>query len=153
MQTWVSLIHAATHLRAGLEKRFREELSFGLSEQDLLKQLYVNHGELTLTELSRRIYFSKAGLTKMLDRLEASGFVKREPVPQDRRAVRARLTAKGEAAFAKSRSILGDYVQSALRDRLNDTELLALKDSLETLLTAHGVWDGQQRHLRGGSDD
>lgn len=149
MQTWVSLIHAATHLRTGLEETFRTELGFGLSEQDLLKQLSKNGGQLTLTELGKRIYFSKAGITKMLDRLEHAGLVTRQAVPGDRRSMSARLTKKGEAAFAKSTKILGAYVKGALRDHLSDDALINMKEALEELLMSHGVWEGQQRHLRG----
>ncbi len=152
MQTWVSLIHASTYLRHGLEQALRAELGFGLSEQDLIKQLHVNGGALTLTELSRRIYFSKAGITRMLDRLEQAGLVQRQKVEGDRRSLSAVLTPAGEDAFARSRDLLGRYVKAALHDKLTDDELLGLKDILESLLAAHGVFEGQQRHLKGGPE-
>ncbi|MEM9494859.1 MAG: MarR family transcriptional regulator [Pseudomonadota bacterium] len=150
MQAWVSLIHAGTFLRQGLERELRTTLGLSLAEQDLIKQLYLNDRRLTLSELSDRIYFSKAGVTRMLDRLEDAGFVKREATENDRRALHAVLTRKGENAFASSREVLERYVKKHLRDALGDDDLLALKDSLESLLRSHGVWDGQKRHLRGG---
>ena len=149
MLTWVSLIHAATHFRAGLEKRFQEEFGFGLSEQDLMKQLKMNDGQLRLNELGDRIYFSKAGITKMLDRLEKADLVKREPLPGDRRAMTARLTEHGEAVFKRSRITLADYVRRVLRDPLSDQAILSLQSGLTSLLDAHDLLDGQARHLRG----
>lgn len=149
MQAWVSLIHAGTFLRQGLEEELRAKLGLSLAEQDLIKQLYVNKSRLTLSELSARLYFSKGGVTRMLDRLEDAGFVQRQNAEGDRRALHAVLTPKGEKVFSASRIIVEAYAKTALRDALGDGDLLALKSSLENLLTHHGVWDGQQRHLRG----
>ncbi|MEL6365096.1 MAG: MarR family transcriptional regulator [Pseudomonadota bacterium] len=150
MLTWASLVHASTRLQAGLERELREALGFGLSEQDLIKQLNANGGRLTLTELSERIFLSKAGLTRMLDRLQDAGLVVRAPVDGDRRSMSAALTAAGETAFARSRTILEAYVRKEVRDRLAENELLALKTGLEALLRGHGVWEGQMEHLKGG---
>lgn len=153
MQAWVSLIHAATHLKNGLEERLLDDLEITLAEQDLLKQLAVNDTALTLTEISRRLYFSKGGLTRMLDRLENAGLVRREAVAGDRRRSRAALTRKGRAVFERSRTIIVGYVQGALKDRLPDADLIMLKAILQRLLEAHDVFEGQQRHLRGEPGD
>jgi DNA-binding MarR family transcriptional regulator len=149
MQAWVSLIHAATHLRRGLEEVLLTELGFGLAEQDLIKQLYVNGGALTHTELSRRIYFSKSGVTRMIDRLEDAGFVERKRVAGDRRAINAVLTPTGRDAFNRSRIILRGYVKKTLGAALADDDIAVLGSVLEKLLRAADVFDGQQRHLKG----
>lgn len=153
MQSWVSLIHAATHLRRGLEEAFLTELGFGLPEQDLIKQLHVNGGAMTLTELSQRIYFSKSGVTRMIDRLEDAGFVARKPVAGDRRAINAVLTTKGRKAFDRSRTILRGYVENTLGDALSNEDQKTLKNILEKLLRAEGVFEGQRRHLKGEAGD
>ncbi|WP_306251386.1 MarR family winged helix-turn-helix transcriptional regulator [Parvularcula sp. IMCC14364] len=149
MQAWVNLIHAGTYLRQGLERAFREELGISLSEQDLLKQLSVNDGVLMLSELGDRIYFSKAGITRMLDRLEKRGLVRRQEVPGNRRSLSAVLTPAGRKTFEQSREILSVYVEKSLYDKLDDEEIISLKNNLTSLLKAHGVFDGQQRHLKG----
>ncbi|MDX1556542.1 MAG: MarR family transcriptional regulator, partial [Xanthomonadales bacterium] len=117
MMTWVSLVHAATFLRSGLEAELRKSLGISLAEQDLIKQLHVSGGNLTLGELGKRIYFSKAGITRMLDRLEVSGLVRRQAVEGDRRSLTAVLTGKGEQTLAESRRILKRFVRTELRDR------------------------------------
>lgn len=149
MQAWVSLIHAGTHFRHGLEKSLRDEIGISLAEQDLIKQLHVNGGVLTLTELSQRIYFSKAGVTRMLDRLEKSGLVVREPVPEDRRAFHAVLTPRGRETFDRSRVVLRDFVERHLGAVLDHDDLNELARILEHLLRAEGVFEGQQHHLKG----
>lgn len=149
MMTWASLIHAGTFLRHGLEGELRKELGISLAEQDLIKQLHANAGALSLTELGKRIFFSKAGITRMLDRLEKSGLVERQAVEGDRRSLTAVLTKKGETTFQRSREVLQRFVRAELKERLSDRDLKDLRRCLQSLLEAHGLWAGQQRHLKG----
>jgi len=148
MMTWVSLVHAGTYLPRALSQHLQEELGISLAEQDLLKQLKTGSGEMKLVELSRRIYLSKAGVTKMVTRLETAGLITRVQSETDRRVVLARLTAKGEKVLDRSRTLLVAWVEKNLRDHLTPMQLLALRDSLETLLKGHDRWAGQLKHLR-----
>ena len=149
MLTWVSLVHAGTYLPGALNQRLQDELGISLAEQDLLKQLSVAGGRLKLIELSRRLYLSKAGVTKMMDRLEATGLVKRERSDSDRRVVNAQLTPAGKETFLRSRNLLGPWVKNNLADHLSDSQLRALLDALKSVLEGHDRWDGQMAHLRG----
>ncbi len=150
MLTWVSLVHAGTHLPAELGRYLQAEVGLSLAEQDLLKQLMLGGGELKLSELSQRIYLSKAGITKMMDRLQKAGFVKRVPSTTDRRVIMARLTKRGAIVLERSFELLGTWVEANLRQHLDDNQLLALKDSLEALLKSHDRWEGQVQHQAGG---
>ena len=150
MLTWVSLVDAGSYLPAELGRYLQAEIGLSLAEQDMLKQLKLGGGELKLIELSQRIYLSKAGITKMMDRLERSEFVKRVPSKTDRRVIMARLTQSGEKVLARSFELLGPWVEENLRQHLSDKQLLALKDSLETVLKSHDRWEGQIAHLAGG---
>jgi DNA-binding MarR family transcriptional regulator len=125
------------------------EVGLSLAEQDLLKQLMLGGGELKLSELSQRINLSKAGITKMMDRLQKAGFVKRVPSKTDRRVIMARLTKRGAIVLERSFELLGPWVETNLRQHLDDNQLLALKDSLEALLKSHDRWEGQVQHLAG----
>lgn len=48
------------------------------------------------TDLARSSLITSGAMTARLNRLEGSGLIERTPDPADRRAVRVRLTAKGE---------------------------------------------------------
>ena len=150
MLTWVSLVHAGTYLPAELGRYLQAEVGLSLAEQDLLKQLMLGGGELKLSALSKRIYLSKAGITKMMDRLEKTGFVKRVPSKTDRRVIMARLTKRGAKALEHSFELLGPWVEENLRQHLDDNQLLAMKDALQALLVGHDRWKGQVEHLAGG---
>ena len=149
MLTWVSLVHAGSYLPAELGRYLQAEVGLSLAEQDLLKQLMLGGGELKLSALSRRIFLSKAGITKMMDRLEKTGFVKRVPSKTDRRVIMARLTKRGAKALERSFQLLGPWVEENLRQHLDDNQLLAMKDALQALLSGHDRWEGQAEHLAG----
>ena len=51
--------------------------------------------QLTPSELSHHLLFTSGGLTKLLERLERSGLIRREPGTDDRRVVLVRLTDEG----------------------------------------------------------
>jgi DNA-binding MarR family transcriptional regulator len=55
--------------------------------------------ELNPTELFRGLMLSSGAMTNRIDRLERAGLVERREDPDDRRATRVRLTAKGLATI------------------------------------------------------
>ncbi|MDD6144400.1 MAG: MarR family transcriptional regulator [bacterium] len=57
---------------------------------------------ITIRQLSAQTSLANTTLTSMLDRMEASGLIRREPSPKDRRALLIRLTDK-------ARSLQADY--------------------------------------------
>lgn len=70
---------------------------------------------LTPGELSRSTMVTTGGMTKRLDRLEATGMIRREPDPRDRRGKLIALTPKG-------RDLVDHAVEAHLR---NEERLLA----------------------------
>ena len=68
-------------------------MGLGLSEIAALEHL--QGGELTPTELGRRLYMSSGAVTALVDRLERAGYVERRPNPRDRRSSVVRVTRAG----------------------------------------------------------
>lgn len=56
---------------------------------------------LSQSQLSDRLEIGNATVGKTIQRLERNGFVERARVTDDRRRIMVKLTAKGEAAYAK----------------------------------------------------
>lgn len=76
---------------------------------------------------------TSGGMTLTLDRLQAAGWISREPDPGDRRRVLVRLTdAGGELALAVNRS-LHDWERALLGRRQLATTIDALDDLLGLL--------------------
>ena len=153
MLAWVSFVHTSTYLISELDRHLRDEVGVSLSEHDLLSQLDKVGGEVMLSELARRVYLSKAGMTKMIDRLEKAGQVERVWPGGDRRVTSAKLTTAGRATLSRSRPTLVAWVEANLRAHLSDEQVISLRDSLRALLEGHGRWEGQMRHLLGEPHD
>jgi DNA-binding MarR family transcriptional regulator len=87
-------------MQAGHEIENRLEgalLACGLSlaKYGVLHALAEAREPLTLTELAERLSCVRSNITQLMDRLEADGLVRRYDDPDDRRIVRAALTALG----------------------------------------------------------
>jgi DNA-binding MarR family transcriptional regulator len=54
-----------------------------------------------LGELAAKLTISRGGMTKLVDRLEQAGLLRREPTPDDRRGSYAVLTAAGEMTLKR----------------------------------------------------
>lgn len=83
----------------------------GLSALDLnaLTRLTRSPGrKLRMTDLAKQTNLSTSGVTRLVDRLERNGFVRRESDPTDRRSSYAVLTAAGATRVAR---ILPAYLE------------------------------------------
>ena len=85
---------------------------------------------LRMTQLAREMTISTSGLTRLVDRIEAAGHVRREACPEDRRGFHAVLTPAGlrtvEAALPRHLDDLDRYLEGGL----SPAELTQLTDLL-----------------------
>jgi DNA-binding MarR family transcriptional regulator len=68
------------------------------------------------SELCKGISYDAGAMTRMLDRLEAKGLVRRTRSPDDRRLVNLELTQAGKAAYPRLREISMRVLNHSLRD-------------------------------------
>ena len=124
----------ARALRTEYDRRVRE-LGLTRSQWWVMNHLYRNPG-LTQSELAEILEVEKPSVGRLLDRLEAKGWIRREHDARDRRAWRVHL---GEAAEPQMRALrkraaelMGDALaglSAGDRERLIDL-LLAVKANL-----------------------
>ena len=80
-------------------------------------------------ELADHLDIEPITLCRILDRLEESGLVERRRDPEDRRAWRLHLTAKGEPLVGKLRTLAGQMAQEAFAGVAPET-IDILRDAL-----------------------
>ena len=121
-------------LRVTYDRRVRE-LGLTRSQWWVLTHLYRKDG-LTQSELAEMLELEKPSLCRLLDRLEANGWVRRAADPSDRRAKRIYLTEQVEEPMQVMREIAAGVREDALsglsaadQDRFVDT-LLTIKSNL-----------------------
>jgi MarR family 2-MHQ and catechol resistance regulon transcriptional repressor len=86
------------HAGLGAELDRRLEAECGLSSQwfeVMLRLARSPDHRLRMTDLAGQVTLTPSGLTRVVDRLEAEGFVRRESCKSDRRGSNAVLTSKG----------------------------------------------------------
>ncbi len=86
-----------------------------------------------ISALSERTGLAKTTLTSMLDRLERSGHIRREPDPADRRAVRICLTESAEALRGKYGEVSA-LMNEVFYKGFDDDEILAFEKALRKIL-------------------
>jgi DNA-binding MarR family transcriptional regulator len=109
------------------------QASGGLSFRwyDVMVQLDEAGGGVPMTEIANRILASKSGLTRVIDKMEDAGLVRRERPPGDRRVVLVHMTPEGEAALRASRLVHRDGIRRHFTEQLDADDLARLQAMLE----------------------
>lgn len=94
VRTWRTMLQIHAELIGELETRFRREHGLSVSEFDVLVNLDPRK-PLRHMELADRVILSRTALTRLLDRLQARGWVQRGTASQDQRGVVVTLTERG----------------------------------------------------------
>lgn len=81
-----------------LRTQWRTVANLGTHERMAISQLRV-YGSMPMSELASRISLSRAAVTSLIDRLEAEGWVQRQPDEHDRRRTVLRLLPRAGEAF------------------------------------------------------
>lgn len=79
-------------------------------------------GSMRMAELADSVLLSRSGLTRLVDRLERDGLVRRESCPGDARGLNAVITDAGRERFHTARRTHLAGVRSRYLDRLTDDE-------------------------------
>jgi DNA-binding MarR family transcriptional regulator len=108
---WRGIIFANAKVFRDVERKLEEHSGISLAFLDALSRLYdAPGGRLRMQELQERSLFTHSGMTRLADRIEAAGLIRRESVPGDRRGVSVVITPEGrrvyEEAFARHQADL-----------------------------------------------
>lgn len=89
--------------------------------------------DMTLRELADHLRITSPGALKIVDDLEAHGYLAREDDPSDRRAKRLRLTSRGQAALAAARAFHRRF-EAQVRARAGAAAAKTLRDVLRGIV-------------------
>jgi DNA-binding MarR family transcriptional regulator len=124
---WRQFLRAHAMIMRRLEADLTAAHQLPLATYDVLVQLVEAPDQrLRMTELADRVLLSRSGLTRLVDRLERQGLVRREPSPMDARGFYAVLT---DAGFDRLRSATGTHLRGVneyVVSRLTSAELAQL---------------------------
>ena len=112
--------------------RHIESLGLTPSQFDVIAELGDTDG-LTCADLSSATLVTKGTLTGVLDRLEKKGIIQRETLAGDRRAIKVRLTSKGDALFRKVFPTHAEFLRPYFKGALSPVEVKNMKPILVRL--------------------
>ena len=133
---WRTFLRAHAQATRALEADLLAEHDLPLPSYDVLLQLAESpQRALRMTELATRVLLSRSGLTRLVDRLEKEGLVRRQVCPSDARGTLAVLTDQGlcrlRAAAPTHLRGVADYVTG----RLTEAEVAGLTQLLGKLVS------------------
>lgn len=118
---------------------FIEAIDRELAPLDVTAAQYIIMGHLahnladSASQLCKGISYDPGAMTRMIDRLEAKGFIRRVRSAEDRRAVNLELTVEGKAVFPKLRVSVVGVLNRFLRG-FSKTEARQLEGFLQRIL-------------------
>lgn len=123
-----------------LHKRFqelnREEFRpYDLSTPQYAILFHATVEGVPLSHICQEMVADNSNLTRLVDRLEARGLVRRAPDPRDRRVTLVQLTPEGKALIDELRPRHRDYIERRM-SHLTPEQLDALHSAMETLYSA-----------------
>jgi len=128
---WRGILFASNRVLRVVEQDLKGHSGLSLTFLDVLSRLYDAPGRrLRVLELQERALFTFSGMTRLLDRIEEAGLVRRERVPGDRRGVSVVLTSEGAAAYEQAMERHMRDIEREFGARLTPEEHRAVADAL-----------------------
>ena len=120
---WRGLITANALVLEKIERALAKAGLPPLGWYDVLLELSgAPDGRLRMHELARAVVLSRSGLTRLVDRLEGAGLLRREPDPADRRGSYAAITEDGKEMLRRMWPVYAAGIAEHFGRHLGDDE-------------------------------
>lgn len=140
IDAWVRMTRAQQAVLAHIEKELKAAGLPPLAWYDVLLELdRAGDGGLRPFELEHELLLPQYGLSRLLDRVEAAGYVERRPFADDRRGQIVTITGEGRSIRRRMWPIYSEAVESTIAGRLTADETAVLSDLLAKLRGVEGM--------------
>jgi DNA-binding MarR family transcriptional regulator len=136
LRCWRLFFESALALLDVLDTELQDAVGIPQRWYDVLVHLEESPDGLPMNELAERILYSKSGFTRVVDRMEEAGLVRRVRPPHDRRSILVLLTDKGTETMERARLHHRDGIDRHFSQLLTDADITALARALEKI-SAH----------------
>jgi len=136
LAAWRALLNAHALVIQRIERDLHEHGLPPLGWYDVLWALYrAPERRLRIRELAEHVVLSRTGMSRLLDRIEAAGMLRREPVPGDRRGAYAVITDEGAALLRRIWPVYARNIRELFVAQLED-DAGPLRSALERVADA-----------------
>ena len=137
-EAWYRFVLVHARVIAAINARLGQDTNLlPLEHYDVLLCLRRAPGgtrRIRLSELAEAVTLSRSGLTRLVDRLEKAGLLRREACPTDRRGAFAVLTAKGAGALRRTWPAYARAIQEHFARHLSGEEAAILSRAFSRIL-------------------
>ena len=133
LRAWRLYFESALALIDVLDGELERDAGLPMRWYDVLVQLEDAPDGLRMNELAERILYSKSGFTRVVDKMEAAGLVRRVRPEHDRRSVFVLLTDQGRETMQRARHHHRHGIEEHFSRHLADTDIRALTRALEKI--------------------
>jgi DNA-binding MarR family transcriptional regulator len=138
MRAWQALLHAHHHVVRELDEELRQDHGLSMASYDVLLRLAgTPDGVLRMSDLAERVLLSPSGLTRLVDRLEDRGLVRRSQDPADGRVALASLTDRGGEELRQAARTHLRGIRTHFTGRLTEAQLRQVASGLEAVTGPH----------------
>ncbi|MCD0448049.1 MarR family transcriptional regulator [Actinocorallia sp. API 0066] len=140
LAVWRTLLRAQVHISRRLHQDLVSAHDLALGSYDVLQQLAEQpDGRLRMNDLADRVLLSRSGLTRLADRLQREGLLRRESCASDARGLFAVITLAGRERLQRATATHHRGVREHLIDRLDAAEMAQLRAILDKLAPDYPV--------------
>ena len=136
LRCWRLFFESAMALLDVLDAELQDAVGIPQRWYDVLVHTEESPNGIQMTELADRILYSKSGFTRVIDRMEEAGLVRRVRPPNNRRSILVLPTANGTNTLERARQHHRDGIHRHFSEHLSDTDVKALTRALEKV-SAH----------------
>ena len=127
LAAWRGFLRTHHEMIASLDRELERSHGLPLTSYEVLLQIADSPtGTLRMSDIAERVLLSRSGLTRLVDRLERDGLVRRRTCPSDLRGQNAELTERGREVFADARTTHLAGVRRHFLERFDEHELETL---------------------------
>ena len=131
---WVRLLSAQKVLLRGVEGELKDKGLPPLAWYDVLFELYQHpNRRLRQFEVGEKMLLSKFNLSRLVDRLEKNGLVRRDACPEDQRGAYVVIAADGKRMLKRMWPTYAKALKQNFADRFSKQELATLSRLLAKL--------------------
>lgn len=136
LDAWRGVLHAHSAVILEADRALAAAGLPPLSWYDVLWALRrAPRNRLRLSRLADSVKISRGGLSKLVDRLEAAGALRREPSPDDGRGLDAVLTPAGKTLLRHMWPVYASVLEATIVAGLNNPEATVIAEALERVAT------------------
>ena len=134
VRAWARLERAHLTAQSTVEARLKKAGLPPLAWYDALLELErADPAGLRPFELQKEMLFAQYNLSRLVDRLEAAGYIARSASEEDGRGQRLTITKSGRAIRRRMWPVYADAITAAVGSRLSESEATTLGDLLGRL--------------------